>query len=359
MSAMPHPYCPSRDALRPDSAARNGLQGADGAVRQGTDPQVTGKLMPKTIGSITALVAAQLALAALATPAGAAGAADECLAGPNAAAPKGSHWYYRVEKTTRRHCWYVGPEGKAVNRAERPASTPVADAETEATATPPTSATPAVSATPRLEAAAVPSVPAMPRQMVQDSRDETAPSQSPGFGQRWSEMPAAAQVPAVPSQSGGAQVGAQAQESASQVVPVTQAAAPPSAGIEVVPPAPEAAADETAPAGGVSVLMLVLVAIGLGGIGLLVRAGLRLWVARRPKIHVDRYRAEWSADWPAEPMREPLAQTDEASFAPPLVPRDAPVRPTDVARFPVEPIALREAEQDLARLLRKVRQRAA
>ena len=37
-------------------------------------------------------------------------AADDCLAGPSAAAPQGSHWYYRVDRATHRECWYLGSE---------------------------------------------------------------------------------------------------------------------------------------------------------------------------------------------------------------------------------------------------------
>jgi hypothetical protein len=43
-------------------------------------------------------------------------AADECLAGPTGAAPQGSHWYYRVDRATRRNCWYLRPEGSEVRR---------------------------------------------------------------------------------------------------------------------------------------------------------------------------------------------------------------------------------------------------
>jgi hypothetical protein len=41
-------------------------------------------------------------------------AADECLSGPKGTAPKGSHWYYRVDRPTGRHCWYLGAEGQRV-----------------------------------------------------------------------------------------------------------------------------------------------------------------------------------------------------------------------------------------------------
>jgi hypothetical protein len=43
---------------------------------------------------------------------GAAHAADNCLSGPKGAAPKGSHWYYRVDHATKRNCWYVRAEGE-------------------------------------------------------------------------------------------------------------------------------------------------------------------------------------------------------------------------------------------------------
>src|ERR1700704_312927 len=41
-------------------------------------------------------------------------AADECLRGPNGTSPQGSHWYYRVDRSTGRHCWYLGSEGQKV-----------------------------------------------------------------------------------------------------------------------------------------------------------------------------------------------------------------------------------------------------
>jgi hypothetical protein len=45
--------------------------------------------------------------------------ADECLARPGATAPKGSHWFYRIERKSNRRCWYLGPASQKV----RPAAT--------------------------------------------------------------------------------------------------------------------------------------------------------------------------------------------------------------------------------------------
>ncbi|NVN86587.1 MAG: hypothetical protein HXX15_10920 [Rhodopseudomonas sp.] len=57
-------------------------------------------------------------------------AAAECLAKPNAAAPQGSHWYYRVDRSSKRNCWYVRAAGQpsAANpaTADRAPETPAA-----------------------------------------------------------------------------------------------------------------------------------------------------------------------------------------------------------------------------------------
>jgi len=36
--------------------------------------------------------------------------ADTCLSGPKGALPAGGHWYYRVDRATKRNCWYIGEE---------------------------------------------------------------------------------------------------------------------------------------------------------------------------------------------------------------------------------------------------------
>src|ERR1043166_463161 len=70
-------------------------------------------------------------------------AADVCLSGPKGAAPKGSHWYYRVDRATKKNCWYVRAErkqGPSTNSAatltmppaETPLKPPVANARAEA-----------------------------------------------------------------------------------------------------------------------------------------------------------------------------------------------------------------------------------
>lgn len=38
-------------------------------------------------------------------------AADECLSAPKPSTPAGAHWYYRIEKGTKRKCWYLSDAG--------------------------------------------------------------------------------------------------------------------------------------------------------------------------------------------------------------------------------------------------------
>jgi hypothetical protein len=94
--------------------------------------------------AILASLLAGLAVAATAASSRPARAADNCIAKPNAAAPAGNHWYYRVDRTTHRACWYLGAQGAKVRRAT--------------TAKPPASARPIApnAATPAAEPPAAP-----------------------------------------------------------------------------------------------------------------------------------------------------------------------------------------------------------
>ena len=74
--------------------------------------------MTRPIRSIATAVAAALVVAfGAAIPADAPALADDCLAGPKWAAPQGSHWYYRLDRNTRRKCWYLGVQGQKTQRA--------------------------------------------------------------------------------------------------------------------------------------------------------------------------------------------------------------------------------------------------
>jgi hypothetical protein len=69
--------------------------------------------------SVAALFASILAGASLtsATDSRAQAAADNCLTAPKDKTPAGSHWYYRLERGTKRQCWYLRQENDKSARA--------------------------------------------------------------------------------------------------------------------------------------------------------------------------------------------------------------------------------------------------
>jgi hypothetical protein len=75
-----------------------------------------GNRAAKFISPLVASLVAGAPLAAVsqnappATP-NAADTASECLASPKGAAPQGQHWYYRLERGTKRQCWYLRAAG--------------------------------------------------------------------------------------------------------------------------------------------------------------------------------------------------------------------------------------------------------
>jgi len=73
----------------------------------------------------TVLVTAQTSLAEPAS--------DECKTKPGSSAPPGSHWYYRIDRTDQRRCWFLGPEGAYARSQARETASKV----TSSTRTPP------------------------------------------------------------------------------------------------------------------------------------------------------------------------------------------------------------------------------
>jgi hypothetical protein len=53
---------------------------------------------------------------------GAVPAADDCLSGPKGQTPQGGHWYYRLDRVTKRHCWYLGEEREKLSQTASPNS---------------------------------------------------------------------------------------------------------------------------------------------------------------------------------------------------------------------------------------------
>jgi hypothetical protein len=66
---------------------------------------------------------------------------DSCLAGPKGAPSAGGHWYYRIDRATKRHCWYLGEE-KDKTAAAAPQDATASTAAPAAAAGPPTNLVP-------------------------------------------------------------------------------------------------------------------------------------------------------------------------------------------------------------------------
>jgi hypothetical protein len=128
-----------------------------------------------------ALVATLVAVAAHAE-APAASSEPDCLAKPNGPSAQGSHWFYRVQRPSGRHCWYQRP----IDAARNAPAQPQAPAETAA---PPRAAAAPASA-PVSEASAAPGG------VTADSESVVPPvaapvNEPPGW-------PAVAAIPAAP-----------------------------------------------------------------------------------------------------------------------------------------------------------------
>lgn len=99
----------------------------------------TAKFLSALIGSIIAgaplAAVSQDAPSAPSTASTVANAESDCLASPKGVAPQGQHWFYRLERTTKRQCWYLRAEGakegakeatKATQSTQATADTPIA-----------------------------------------------------------------------------------------------------------------------------------------------------------------------------------------------------------------------------------------
>jgi hypothetical protein len=74
----------------------------------------------RTAKFVSAIFASVLAGASLATLSLASARADDCLSAPKDETPEGSHWYYRIEHATKRHCWYLRQEGEQQTQTAAP-----------------------------------------------------------------------------------------------------------------------------------------------------------------------------------------------------------------------------------------------
>lgn len=189
----------------------------------------TAKFVSALVGGIIAGVPLAAVSQNAPAPSSAASTASDCLAAPKGAAPQGQHWYYRLERTTKRQCWYLRAAGdkdsvKAAQTAQAPSETPAAEspapqqhAVQDARAEYPTPQRSAAPRTPNAPAQAAAATP------VQQAAEQTADgnAQQPAAAP-WPDVSTASAPPAPTVVAAPTQPGAKPSKSPS---PVTLAAA--------------------------------------------------------------------------------------------------------------------------------------
>lgn len=226
-----------------------------------------------------------------------ANAASDCLASPKGSAPQGQHWFYRVERATKRKCWYLRAEGakegaQATQNAQATPDTPnaapaapqsVQNAHAEYIT--PQQTSPAVSA-PASAAAAT--------QPAPGTTDANAAQ--PAIATRWPDAAPASPAPQPSPATAAAPAAASVQPSAKPAAspaPVTLAAA-------------DAPADK--PTGSVQMLLLVIGgALALAG---LLASVIYRFAGGRARVQTADRRVNWDhrqdddhsrAPWHTEP----------------------------------------------------------
>jgi hypothetical protein len=84
-------------------------------------------LAARFLSAVSAGIVASAPIAMI--PLSTVGAAEECLTAPKDETPPGKHWYYRIERGTKRHCWYLREEGETSSQTAT--STPARRASPE------------------------------------------------------------------------------------------------------------------------------------------------------------------------------------------------------------------------------------
>lgn len=112
--------------------------------------------------------------------------AGECLARPTGLSPKGSHWFYRLDRKNGRRCWYLGPESNRVRRSETAAERRETAAERSAAKDAAKGATKSAAPTPRERPALRPVEAAPPDVVAQAPAVSTT-----NFSGQWPSVPTA------------------------------------------------------------------------------------------------------------------------------------------------------------------------
>jgi hypothetical protein len=279
--------------------------------------------------------------------------ADNCLSDPKGAAPAGSHWYYRLDRATKRKCWYAR-EGTSKTAKAAPAQPDASPPAESADAAPPPP--------PRQQPAVTPSV---ANARAEWPSPQASVTQAPAAaasdnGQRAITPDAARQSSPVSSRWPGSSTDTSASNNDKPA-----AADPAPSAQEDTAPAPQPAATSAAPAAtdanldrqATSTQMLLIVMAGaLALAGLIGAMVFRFGRTRTPPYEI---RDEWRAPWDPVPAERPRSKFagEEVPMRRPQTPAPRPADrmqpPADVAREePAPAITEQQIAEMLARLAR-------
>jgi hypothetical protein len=293
----------------------------------------TGFALRPAIAALT-IGASAFALA----PTSEAAPAESCLKAPHGVAPQGSHWYYRIERSSQRRCWYLGDKGRGTAQRTATRAAPQAEQDqNEESDSPaaPVANTPVVNA-PAATAPAAPvaSVPTAPLANASPPADQPKPAITMLTTRNVSNTEQIAQV--APTQDASQQPAAPNSQPGTTAeaapAPVVQAPSdqPPATAAEQPAPPPAAAPAQTASPSAQTMPTLQLLLGALALLGLLTSATLFMMamVRRRKDVlnvrrepHTLPYEAspETSAEdrptFQSMPALDPIRQHDDVDEA--------------------------------------------
>ena len=246
----------------------------------------TAKFVSALIGSVIA--GAPLAAVSQTAPsapgaASTANAASDCLASPKGVAPQGQHWFYRLERSTKRQCWYLRAEG-----SKAASTTQTADGTQQPDSPPPQSVQNARAEYIAPQSGAAPIAQPAPAAAPPSTQPAPAASnepQQPTVTARWPDTTAAAAPPAPQPTAAAA----------------TASAQPPAAPAPVALAAADSATDK--PTGSLQTLLLVIVgALALAG---LIASMIYRFAGGRVRVQATDRRVNWDSRQDHDNARAP------------------------------------------------------
>ncbi len=275
---------------------------------------------------------------------------NDCLASPGKTVPQGQHWYYRIERGTKRQCWYLREEGaKTAQTAttapgtDAPAPSSVQDARAEWT----TAQAAPVQTTPLQNTPA-----SNPPQAATPAA--TGNAQQPALDTRWPDTANVAPAPAPQAAPAAKPADKTADVAADKVAdprPAPKPAASPAPASVAAAATPNDRPNDK-PTGSLQTLLLVIgAALALAGItgSVIYRfAGSRIRIQAHDGA---RRRINW--EQPADSSRAPWAEA-AARQTPPVrrpQPVDVPLAPTAMGKpAPASRSALERLAADIKRV---------